>query len=562
MKSFLLLPLALIALTGTAHATSYYVSDCGAGAKSQCVAGADANAGTSPSAPWKSCDKVSERFPSLAMGDQVLFARGSAQTACKLYYLSNLKSRATNPIVLGAYTPLWAPVGAGAPILNGTDATFTLGLMNSGNSSHDEGYIVQDLRFVGTGVNSKTAAIIMSNDVKNVTIQRVEVEQSRHGVQCNGGTGNPLAIGSDGLTEHITIRNTNIHHNRGIGILSGCSDTLIENSTFDNNGVGMFDHHIYLTSAAVGTVQKTVKQVVIRGNTLTNNAPYASDTAALPTPGLCGAVAIVVHGLQDGVVIENNTISEPTVPSNGACWGISVDTGGYGHAEGFTNLTIRGNTVVNYAIGIGVDMCSTCTIENNSVYSARPASSGIVAPSKYFQAAIAGNTLNNNLSVRNNTVYLKTPNYSSVGVRVSRDGSSHTIASNLVYFGSGSTSATACFNTSGLPTGSFKAFDYNLCYYSATAGKWDATRGSLAMQQLAGLDSHSTAVNPLLATPVAPSFVGVVAGNSTALRKGHPMLSSKLSLGGLRRDVVSDIGAQQYGATVVVPSSATGMSIQ
>ena len=465
-------------------------------------------------------------------------------------------------MVLGAYTPSWAPVGTGAPIINGTDTSYTLSLMNSGSSSHDEGYIVQDLRFVGPGVTAKMAAIILGNDVKNVTIQRVEIEQFKHGIHCHGGTGNPLALGSDGLTERITIRNTNIHHNRGIGILSGCSDTLIENNKFDNNGVSMFDHHLYLTSAKVGTVEKTVRQVVIRGNTMTNNAPYASGTAVLPTPGLCSAVAVVVHGLQDGVVIENNTISEPTVPSNGACWGISVDTGGYGHAEGFTNLAIRGNTVINYALGIGVDMCSTCTVENNSVYSARPASSGIVAPSKYSQAAIAGNTLNNNLSIRNNTVYLKNPNYGSVGVRVSRDGASHTVASNLIYFGSGSTSATACFNTTGLATGSFESFDHNLCHYSATAGKWDTTRGSLAMQQSAGLDRNSTTVNPLLATPVAPSFVGVMAGNSIALRKGHPMLSSKLSLGGLRRDAVSDIGAQQYGATVIVPSTATGMSIQ
>lgn len=562
MKLFSFLPIALFALAGGASATSYYVSDCGTGAASQCVSGNDANAGTSPSAPWKSCAKVSARFSALAAGDHVLFARGSAQSACKLYFLSNLNSRAANPIVIGAYTPFWTTAGTGAPILNGPDSMFTLSLVNSGNSTHDEGYIVQDLHFVGTGVNSKLAAIIMSNDVKYVTIQRVEIEQFALGIQCNGGTGNSLAPGSDGITEHIIIRNSNIHNNRGMGILSGCGDTLIENNTLDNNGVGLLDHHIYLSSSAVVGVEQTVKQVVIRGNTLTNNSPYASDTAVSPTPGLCGAVAIVVHGLQDGLVIENNMISEPTVPASGSCWGISVDSGGYDHTEGFLNVAIRGNTIVNYALGIGVDMCDTCVIENNYIYSARPASSGIIAPSKYFQAATAGNTLNNNLTVRNNTVYLKSPNYGSVGIRISRDGTSHSVASNLVYFGAGSNSTTACFNTTGLMPSAFDAFDYNLCYFSATSGKWDTTRGSLASQQLVGLDAHSLTANPLVSTSVAPKFVGTMSGNSPAIKKGHPTMSSKLSLGGLRRDTTSDIGAQQYGATVVVPSTATGMLLQ
>lgn len=562
MKSIFVLLLTLFSLAGAANAIPYYVSDCGRGAISQCVAGSDSNAGTSPNAPWKTCAKVSDRFQSLAMGDHVLFARGSAQTACKLYYLSNLNSRATNPIVLGAYMPSWAPAATAAPVLNGTDAMFTLSLMNSGNSTHDEGYVVQDLHFVGTGINSKITAITMGNDVKNVTIQRVEVEQSVVGIQCNGGAGNPLASGSDGITEHVVIRNSNIHHNRGIGILSGCSDTLIENNTLDSNGVGMFDHQIYLTGAAVGAVKLTTKQVVIRGNTLTNNSPYASSTAAAPTPGRCNAVAIVVHGLQDGIVIENNTISEPTVPVSGSCWGISVDSGGYPDAEGFSNVSIRSNTLINYAIGIGVDMCNTCTVENNYIYTARPASSGIVIPSKYFQAAAAGNTLNNNLRVRNNTVYLKNPDYGSVGIRLSRDGSKHSVVSNLIYFGPGSTSATACFNTSGLPTTAFESFDYNLCYYSAKAGQWDKMRASLAVQRAAGFDVHSLALDPLVTPPLAPQYVGAVSSISPVIRKGHPTLSSKLGLGGLLRDLVSDIGAQQAGATVVVPSTVTGMSIQ
>jgi parallel beta-helix repeat protein len=564
MKSFFypLLAATLLTLAGTANATPYYVSDCGSGATSSCVAGNDANAGTSPAAPWKSCAKVTERFPGLAAGDQVLFARGSAQNACKLYFLSNLNSRANNRIVLGAYTPAWANSTTAAPILNGALSTYTLSLLNSGNATHDEGYVVQDLHFVGGGLTAQMPAIMMSNDVKYVTIQRVEVEQYPLAIQCGGGTNNPLGAGSDGLTEHIIVRGSNIHHNRGMGILSGCNDTLIENNTFDNNGVGMLDHHIYLTDAAVQSVYRPATQVVVRGNKLTNNSPYASATAVSPTPGTCGAVAIVAHGQINGLVIENNIVAEPTVPASGSCWGISVDSGSYGRKEGFSNVAIRGNTVVNYAMGIGLDLCDSCTVENNYVYSERGGSSGVVAPSKFFSAVVAGNTPNNNLTVRNNTVYMKNPTYGSVGVRVSRDGSNHQVASNLIYFGAGSTAETACFNTSGLAASAFPTFDYNLCFFAATTGKWDTSRGTLATQRAAGLDLHSQAADPNLTTPSGPTFAVSLGVGSPAIKAGHPSSSSKFSHGGLRRDTTSDIGAFQSGATIVVPSSPTSMTVK
>jgi hypothetical protein len=561
-RLLLLLPALLLGAPVAANATAYYVSDCGTGASAQCAAGNDLNAGTTPASAWKTCTKVTERFPTLATGDQVLFARGSAQTACKLYFLSNLNSRAANPIVIGAYTPTWGTSTMPAPIINGTATTYTLGLINPGNSTHDEGYLVQDLHFVGPGVTSAMAAIMMSNDVDYVTIRRVEIEGYRLGIQCDGGTNNALGTGSDGISEHMVIRDSNIHHNRGIGILTGCGDMVIEDNRFDNNGVGMLDHHIYLTASSVAGVKRSTPQVVVRGNTLTNNSPYASATSLLPTPGGCGAVAIVAHGLQDGLIIENNVVSEPTLPARGSCWGISVDSGGYGSAEGFTRVSIRGNTLINYALGVGVDLCDNCTVENNYIYSELSVASGVIAPSKYFNAPIAGNTLNNNLTVRNNTVYLKNPSYGSVGVRISRDGVNHSVASNLIFFGNSSTTATSCFDTSGLSASAFATFDYNLCYFSGTTGKWDATRGSLANQRAAGLDAHSQTGNPMLTTPVAPAFAIAMALNSPAVRTGHPSSSSKFSHGGLRRDATPDIGAFQNGATVVVPSTPTSMTVK
>lgn len=562
MKNYLL-TLALFAFGGAAHATSYYVSDCGSGASTQCVAGSDANAGTSPSAPWKSCDQVTTRFSGLAAGDQVLFARGSAQTACKISYVSNLNSRAANPIVLGAYTPSWASSGAPDPILRGTASTYGLSLYNSGNSTHDEGYVIQDIHFIGAGVSASMAGIILGNDVKYVTLQRIEVEQFTLGIQCAGGTNSSLAAGSDGWTAHIIIRNANIHNNRGIGLLTGCSDMLVENSTFDSNGIGMLDHHIYLTDASIpGTPARPVSQVVIRNNVLTNNSPYASTSAAAPTAGGCGAVAIVVHGQQTGVVIEGNTIAEPTIPNNGSCWGISADSGAYGKVEGFSNVVVRGNTVINYSVGIGLDMCDTCTVENNYIYSEFSAASGIAAPSKIWDAHIAGNTLNNNLTVRNNTVYLKNPSAGSAAIRVSREGNTNKVTSNLIYFGTSASSSTQCFNTTGLSPSAFAAFDYNLCFFSGSTGTWDSVRTTLSTQRAAGFDGHSLTVNPNVTPSVSFPYGLVVPSASPTIKAGHPTLSSAFAIGGLRRNTTSDIGANQLGATVVVPNAPTSVGIQ
>ena len=565
MKPFLL-SLALVAFTGTATATNYYVSDCGSGATAQCVRGNDLNAGTSPASPWLSCAKVALKFSALAAGDNVLFARGSAQDACQLNYLWNAKSRKATPITVGAYDAPWATTVFANPILSGTAGNYTFSLRNLGNAEHDEGYVVQDLHFKGPGVASAMFAILLGNDVKHVTLQRLEIEEFRGGIQCSGGTNQPLNLGSDGLSDHITIRNSSIHNNRGMGLLIDCSDTLIENNKLDSNGVGMLDHHIYIDDAELNNVALTTSQIVIRGNTLTNNSPYSSETASTPTPGGCRSVAIVVHGLKKGVFIEYNTVSEPTVPLNGPCWGISVDSGGYTGiyaTEGFNNVVIRGNSLINFDMGIGVDLCERCTVENNYVYSERSGATGIVAPSKYFSAATAGNTLNNNLTVRNNSIYLKNPTYASVGIRLSRDGASHTVVSNLIYFGSGTTTASACFNTAGLAPSAFAAFDYNLCRFSANPGAWDSARTTLSAQQAVKLDLHSMTVDPSLIPPTAPAFALTVPAGSAVVKAGHPTLSSKKAFGGVERGTaVPSIGAYEVGANSVVPSSPTSIGMQ
>ncbi len=341
-----------------------------------------------------------------------------------------------------------------------------------------------------------------------------------------------------------------------------CNDSLIENNHFDSNGVGMLDHHVYVNDAVLNNVALTTTQIVIRGNVMTNNSPYADSASAQPTPEVVGATAIVVHGLKDGVIIENNHLSESKVPTNGSCWGISADSGGYTGIyarEGFRDVAIRGNTLINYSVSIGIDLCNTCSVENNYITEFAGHSAGIVAPAKFFDAAIPGNTTNNDLTIRNNSIYFRNPNRNTVGIRLSRDGSNHTVVSNLIYLGRGTTTTSTCFYTADLPSSAFQAFDNNLCFFAGAAGQWDGTR-TLDVKRGLGLDLHSSLADPRIVAPVARGLRlrSVCHPPHSVADTRH---SVKFGKGGFF-GCAPDIGAAQHDASRVVPSSPTGMSIK
>lgn len=86
---FLLVLASVISLTGTTHASSYYVD---------CSAGADTNPGTVESQPWKSLARVN-RIQFLS-GDSVLFKRG---TTCGGMLTPQGSGAPGQPISIGAY---------------------------------------------------------------------------------------------------------------------------------------------------------------------------------------------------------------------------------------------------------------------------------------------------------------------------------------------------------------------------------------------------------------------------------------------------------------------------
>ena len=521
---------AAVALSASASATVYYVSDCAAGAAAGCVAGSDSNNGTSVDTPWKTTTKVASMIGKLAAGDEVRFARGASFANARMYVF-NLQSRAAKPLIFDSYKPKWG-TGTQKPILTAPTGTGVFNFEDSGNADHDEGYVIRNLDLRGQGAGT---AIFIYNDADYITLDSLEISNFSIGIECsNSNAPNP---GSDGKNDYITVRNSNIHDNKSQGYLGGCNHVLVENNRFDNNGFGgplmNRNHNVYISGNSV--------DIVVRGNTLTRSAVSG---------GVCQGVPLVVHDTQVGLVIENNVIDESTGAGNG-CYGIQVNPGYPGIAESFRGTVIRGNKVINAGgVGIALGSCPDCVVENNFMIHDAPGSFvGVGMPAENIEVGV--DAADDNLTVRNNSIYIASGVYGSYGVRLETYGKNHKVVSNLVYYGS-ATSGAMCFSNRGLALASFAAFDSNLCFNAGT-GSYSQAYSSLAQAQAAGFDRNGKNVDPMLvAIPSAAN------GYSMKGKTGSPLLNAGIPTLTLSSGGVNNIGAYDK----VAPGAPTSISIK
>jgi hypothetical protein len=522
-----------------AQAATYYVSDCGTGATLGCVAGSDSNAGTSAAAPWQSTTNVRTRFSTFAAGDKVLFAKGGAWNNANLQELQNFSSSAASPITFDSYAPSWG--GTAKPILvQAGDGAAVFSFDEGGTTPHaDGGYVVQnlDLRGNGTGGYGFWIARLASD----ITLTNLDLSGFGSGLTCLDGV------------SRVKLTNSTLTNNRGSGIFSACNNALYENLAFDNNGYGQgnYDHPVYFS----GHYAVDVK---LRNNTFVNSSHVGGNS--------CTNVIVVVHGIIDGVLIENNLMKENSGSAGLGCWGIAVDTG-YGYdqdtgdsgAESFQNVVIRGNTIVNAAgIGIGCSGCVSPLIENNViVVESTPDMIGISVPDRPRQDVDAVDT---GATIRNNTIYYaRTPAYSggiaftfqnnSTDPRYTA-GNNVKVASNLIYFGDvgGSSSNNhRCFDFTSMSIANFTTFDNNLCYHAAGNGSYSFQHANLAAAQGAGYDQHGLSSNPLVNAPTSANGWSVtLQSTSTAINAGHATASATTDKTGATRTGVADIGAYEY----------------
>lgn len=341
----LIIAFGLSLLASIAQATNHYVCDCQAGAAGTCVAGSAGGTDTAAS-PKQLVSQLT-----LAVSDTVSFCLGGAWSG---------------------HASITGPGGTSASTMLPWTAPFVWNTYSSPNFSSSAS---PRITFSGTGFDFNQVSY---NEVTGLTLIGSAVANSKGiimtaaaGMYSHGNNISNFALGiapSDGnnsfrTSDFISVGDT-IHNNVNIGS-EGCADRmLIENDTFDSNGsTTTLDHQIYV--AGLGT---QCNDVVIRGNTLTNNMKYAG--------AACAAVVIVGHGWITNMTVEDNTITE-TGTNTAECYGISFG-GPPGSTsppsppnnQDFTNLVIRRNRITMSSLAsqaIQVTSAPNAVISDNAI---------------------------------------------------------------------------------------------------------------------------------------------------------------------------------------------------
>ncbi len=385
---------------------AYYFSDCQTGAAAGCVAGSNANAGTSASAPKR--DLSGFNFNALPAGSRLLFNRGGAWNHTMIRFENNNVTPAS-PLVVDAY-------GSGAPPVWRTAASHAIEFGNWQNTTNDGGYTIRNLKL--DGLCTGEWGLWLRDNVRNVMIENVEI------------TGFAIAVHSQSSAPHgvtgTVMRNSTIHRNRSMGLLGQFEGALIEGNVFEANNFSgsTFNHAIYLSGNQHGG-----SNGVMRNNRFINNSTVN---------GVCQGGNVTAHGQMSNRLIEGNLIQQDS--SAGGCYGFSI-TPGYFTPEWFRNFVVRGNTVVN------LGNCAICAgaapgilVQGNTIVQLNATlHRGIVIPTSVDPGGSptsAGDNVDGGAIVRDNTIYLAQPHHQySTGVAFDAGAGATTQSNNLTAFG-------------------------------------------------------------------------------------------------------------------------------
>jgi len=476
------------------------------------VAGKDSNDGKSASTPWRSFEKARSQFASLNAGDRIEFCQGGNFTETTSNSFVNSHCTAANRCVVTSYKAPWSSGDEGRPVINVPSGANGIDFEDS-NERHEEGYVFAGLELAGPGSNW---GFFFYNDIDDVLLCNLSVHDFEIGMHTAGG--NSVTTHND----RIVIRDSTIVNNNGQGFL-GCDNGLvIENNHFENNGYAraILNHNIYLSGGGNGT-----SGVIVRGNEL-----YKSTL----TNGQCTGTSLVAHGLIDNLLIENNYVHEDVGTVDAGCWGIAI-LPGYTSMELFTNVTLRGNKVVNMGnLSLGVAACQNCTIEDNVVVNQQGNNYvSILAPASSEGPEDGKNT---QITVRNNSVLLD----GGQGIGVVTEGTGNAIVNNAVYV-AGAGGGVACFAVDQ-PTSSYTEVDYNVCFTNGK-GEWVSGQGSLdTWSKKSGFDKHSMSADPKFKSMVNPFDLSPATG-SPLLNIADPKSGSTVNILGDTRSSTPNVGA-------------------
>ncbi len=579
IRKMILAALLALPMMG-ASATTYYFSSCDAGVPSRgtpaatCVAGNNANDGLTTATPKRNAAGIS--VTNLPAGSSFKLARGGvwANSWGRVIVKSNFSTKAQPFLVEDYVTP--AGSGADAPPKIIIDASLPTAdctaLCNrpfefAGVASRAgiEGYVIRNLFITGmrdayasppvTGPSVSGVWGLYLLNGTGIIIDNMDLERGSLGIESGGS---PRAV----LTRDIWIKNSRMRYNSQ-GIHGVYTDALIENNDISDNAAGTgsqaaFIHNVYFS----GFINS-----IFRNNRVERNAIDVST-------GKCNSVSVVMHGVVDNSVFENNLVREDD--SSSACFSLAADPA-YSTAqppEEFKKLVIRNNRFINFGnYGVGLSSCNDCVIENNLLYKAGGSVGGYaigVPGSNPTNHSING-TPNQDLvgsprvHIRNNTIYIAgySPGYPSRGIRhlvgaSSGGGTGHTITNNIIVFGGSSAGTQYCFDVGTPAPGDFAAINNNLCYgIPAVTNLLWAQAQTLAQAQALGFSTvHSTADPLFVSLPTAANgWQMSIQSGSPAKNAGSATYKARLGYGNAVPTDARDIGAYEYGTVHVAPQS-------
>lgn len=354
--------------------TVLYLSDCQAGAAAGCTPGSNGNPGTQ-ALPKQNFAGVNHN--ALPAGSAVLFKRGGAW-ATDIVTLENPNTTAAAPLTFDAW-------GTGpAPVIRATGSNLFDTGGNWGNTTNDGGYVLRNLNLQGSPTTD--FAFWFAYNVRDVLIENVEISGFR--IALNSSEGTPYGV------RGITVRNSNIHHNRAMGLLGHYDDLLLEGNLIEANNFSgsIFDHGTYIGGG---------HNITLRNNRYVRNSVCPTAPCfqgATPDPQLCRGGNMTFHGQIDGLVIEGNTfVQDASAPS---CYLMSI-TQGYTTAEWFRNTVVRNNTMFNGGSAIVAQSAPGILIEGNRIIRTQPiATVGVSIGGQYS----GGDEPDSSAIVRNNVV--------------------------------------------------------------------------------------------------------------------------------------------------------------
>jgi hypothetical protein len=461
--------------------TIHYYCDCQAGAAPGCIAGVDSSSGTDPSAPRRTIGSARELFDSLAAGDTLAFCRGGSFGNAGGQW-TNENGSASNPVIMRDYgSAPWHRGTEGRPRMTGQF-----------NLWYGGGYRIMSLRLSGSDTFGFWA--LFSNT--DVTYCNVEIDGYGISICPNGSQAS-----SGGARRHKVI-GSRFLNSAEMALLMDGDGNEVRNSYFWNNGTnnegGGRNHTLYFG-----------------GDHLSHDEVIANNE--IHSFGGTNGPVLVVHGLHDGTIVENNVIDYAGGTANPGGWGISTRPG-YTTYEIVTNAVVRGNRITNPGNrGINAENCQHCLVENNVVIAALQGTTAIGAPANVTPDMGGGDARCTGNTVRNNTVYMTV---GGAGISVGAEGSGYVVENNVVY----STGGASCFDW---PSGaSYAVRDYNLC-----GGRTESMLGV-----------HSRNLNPQFVT--APADLRPAAG-SPLIGAADPGLTPATDITGKPRPSPGAIGAYE-----------------